>query len=106
MAGVRACLHRLSREANTGRGGIRGGVAPERDVGEAGADGGERRREAQFYRRGDEPRIQGRAGWALAADPERLRLNDYVPARSQLSDRKSTRLNSSHSPISYAGFCL
>src|SRR6266478_8615280 len=29
-----------------------------------------------------------------------------APARSQTGDRKSTRLNSSHSQISYAVFCL
>src|SRR5256886_7663961 len=29
-----------------------------------------------------------------------------LPARQRLGDRKSTRLNSSHSQISYAVFCL
>src|SRR2546430_7065260 len=29
-----------------------------------------------------------------------------LPSRSEMKDRKSTRLNSSHSQISYAVFCL
>src|SRR5438270_8604562 len=37
------------------------------------------------------------------ADPERLL---HLPSRGALRDRKSTRLNSSHSQISYAVFCL
>src|SRR2546430_6853940 len=46
-----------------------------------------------------------------SAPRRRLRLSRHdpspesVPARA-LSDRKSTRLNSSHSQISYAVFCL
>src|SRR2546430_6126468 len=43
-------------------------------------------------------------------DIERRELHDAIPgAAAQLairSDRKSTRLNSSHSQISYAVFCL
>src|SRR5438874_9009448 len=39
-----------------------------------------------------------------------VRVDDLVPGRSDmrqnLSDRKSTRLNSSHVEISYAVFCL
>src|SRR2546430_2964174 len=33
-------------------------------------------------------------------------VNAQTPARPHLQDRKSTRLNSSHSQISYAVFCL
>src|SRR5260221_3488212 len=33
-------------------------------------------------------------------------LRDLVPAAQVLRDRKSTRLNSSHTVISYAVFCL
>src|SRR2546430_11466460 len=36
----------------------------------------------------------------------RLRVADAVVGLEQLQDRKSTRLNSSHSQISYAVFCL
>src|SRR2546430_8114722 len=35
-----------------------------------------------------------------------LRLQTLTLARKRCSDRKSTRLNSSHSQISYAVFCL
>src|SRR5437899_6401734 len=49
------------------------------------------------------PGIGGGASWAGAAfDPDTGRL--YVT--SVTSDRKSTRLNSSHLGISYAVFCL
>src|SRR5690625_1056036 len=48
---------------------------------------------------------------ALAADPPILLMDEPFSAvdpvvRSQLQDRKSTRLNSSHVAISYAVFCL
>src|SRR2546430_12528886 len=36
----------------------------------------------------------------------RLESREPSDAREADRDRKSTRLNSSHSPISYAGFCL
>src|SRR5688572_33321161 len=39
---------------------------------------------------------------ALALKPQKPRM----PAQRALPDRKSTRLNSSHSQISYAVFCL
>src|SRR5438309_6386319 len=43
----------------------------------------------------------------LAADLDPLRLTRRdVPADLTAEDRKSTRLNSSHSSISYAVFCL
>src|SRR2546430_2883530 len=44
-------------------------------------------------------------GWSALVDP----LYESSPAtlpHTQLLDRKSTRLNSSHSQISYAVFCL
>src|SRR5438034_1422092 len=37
---------------------------------------------------------------------ERLRQGRDAPARRRVRDRKSTRLNSSHTVISYAVFCL
>src|SRR5205085_7312590 len=40
--------------------------------------------------------------WRLAIE----RATSPDPARKRLADRKSTRLNSSHSQISYAVFCL
>src|SRR2546430_12564269 len=43
---------------------------------------------------------RGRNGWAPAARERRDRGGACT------GDRKSTRLNSSHSPISYAVFCL
>src|SRR2546427_4712283 len=46
-------------------------------------------------------RTAGRA----APDPHADLAQDR-PARARLRDRKSTRLNSSHSQISYAVFCL
>src|SRR5688572_33246487 len=39
-------------------------------------------------------------------DPERRRAGRVAPGAQALADRKSTRLNSSHSQISYAVFCL
>src|SRR5688572_31607921 len=50
-----------------------------------------------------EPGSQARAGgcrFDLVVDPDRQ------PCRPLVQDRKSTRLNSSHSQISYAVFCL
>src|SRR2546427_4808273 len=44
---------------------------------------------------------------SLIASPETLQTSFVPPARwVWLPDRKSTRLNSSHSQISYAVFCL
>src|SRR2546430_9202142 len=45
-----------------------------------------------------------RASWRLRAAHERA--GDGRRARARGQDRKSTRLNSSHSQISYAVFCL
>src|SRR2546430_9234906 len=42
---------------------------------------------------------------SLAADGKAILIPGY-PIDPLLSDRKSTRLNSSHSQISYAVFCL
>src|SRR2546427_13282443 len=36
----------------------------------------------------------------------RVRIGERPPGQQLLEDRKSTRLNSSHSQISYAVFCL
>src|SRR2546430_12462350 len=49
----------------------------------------------------------GTAGAALTFEcvKHTLRLTEYY-RRSRTGDRKSTRLNSSHSQISYAVFCL
>src|SRR2546430_9455779 len=40
------------------------------------------------------------------ADPDTLIVADGTSCRHQIQDRKSTRLNSSHSQISYAVCCL
>src|SRR5688572_31606520 len=42
----------------------------------------------------------------LEADVRRARGSEHREIRSRRGDRKSTRLNSSHSQISYAVFCL
>src|SRR5688572_30961389 len=41
-----------------------------------------------------------------APDPKRLPIVATMEAKAAIVDRKSTRLNSSHSQISYAVFCL
>src|SRR5688572_31248422 len=49
------------------------------------------------------------SGGASLAPPDRYTEATLAPAQVELSgagDRKSTRLNSSHSQISYAVFCL
>src|SRR2546427_6472574 len=43
---------------------------------------------------------------ALASFSDRCKARAFSPEKSFLADRKSTRLNSSHSQISYAVFCL
>src|SRR5688572_32187337 len=43
---------------------------------------------------------------AFRADPELVELLPRVAGLGLVQDRKSTRLNSSHSQISYAVFCL
>src|SRR2546427_4368909 len=52
-------------------------------------------------------RIQVKGLWIeLAPERNYLFLGDLVGTRGTNRDRKSTRLNSSHSQISYAVFCL
>src|SRR3712207_9343947 len=51
------------------------------------------------------------AVWPSSPTPSRIRSKAGMPfvpknSRSSSSDRKSTRLNSSHANISYAVFCL
>src|SRR2546427_8807084 len=48
----------------------------------------------------------GPADQARLGDPARLGRDEPDRAQGRREDRKSTRLNSSHSQISYAGFCL
>src|SRR2546427_5721384 len=43
---------------------------------------------------------------APSGDDPAARVDGALPARRRRADRKSTRLNSSHSQISYAVFCL
>src|SRR3712207_8779558 len=43
---------------------------------------------------------------ALAIEPENTRYLEMLGEALEASDRKSTRLNSSHANISYAVFCL
>src|SRR5438309_7777662 len=45
------------------------------------------------------------AAWELERAREHIEQGDFANA-ARLLDRKSTRLNSSHSSISYAVFCL
>src|SRR5690242_21487768 len=50
---------------------------------------------------------QGMESWNFSlVDPDNRRPLDFTHLKNQLSDRKSTRLNSSHMSISYAVFCL
>src|SRR3712207_7293678 len=51
------------------------------------------------------PRSKGRTAGRAPADGSG-RSGAGVPGVSEISDRKSTRLNSSHANISYAVFCL
>src|SRR5688572_32513827 len=47
--------------------------------------------------------VPGARRWTLCCDPA---VPPYPGLRRECGDRKSTRLNSSHSQISYAVFCL
>src|SRR5256886_15260079 len=52
-------------------------------------------------------RVKDLARWLLALDPNDVRgISAASDAQLNQLDRKSTRLNSSHSQISYAVFCL
>src|SRR5258705_2304587 len=55
-------------------------------------------------------RVDNQAGDFIFIEPdvphEVFNLSDSEPVRLKTSDRKSTRLNSSHLGISYAVFCL
>src|SRR2546427_5934193 len=55
--------------------------------------------QARLGLQGQLQRLDGQAGARAAGNLQRLHLQG-------LQDRKSTRLNSSHSQISYAVFCL
>src|SRR5688572_31373316 len=46
------------------------------------------------------------AGWIIDGSIEECGPARSMAAKKQIGDRKSTRLNSSHSQISYAVFCL
>src|SRR3712207_7424354 len=72
-----------------------GDQQPERDDATA---------ELGAVRGGAAPRLR-RAG-ALAGGGLGVRLVEAVRHHVDKEDRKSTRLNSSHANISYAGFCL
>src|SRR5947207_12595571 len=55
----------------------------------------------------ERPRLGNAPGPGRAARPRRARGGpDPLEARFERIDRKSTRLNSSHTVISYAVFCL
>src|SRR2546427_1592727 len=49
---------------------------------------------------------EGASGLSRLATPARVALHEDRNLRLAVRDRKSTRLNSSHSQISYAVFCL
>src|SRR5438309_7938986 len=70
---------------------------------EGGVGRGRRRPCRRAFRAPDGARLRGRArGRALALGGKR----EPGGSRRRRRDRKSTRLNSSHSSISYAVFCL
>src|SRR5256886_9648249 len=61
-----------------------------------------------FPQPADDPRLRERAGVHLLGPSQQLERSGIPAAwsRQPVQDRKSTRLNSSHSQISYAVFCL
>src|SRR5438552_7255888 len=52
------------------------------------------------------PALAGFRGWSIFMDCDMLCRADLAGLESEIEDRKSTRLNSSHQIISYAVFCL
>src|SRR5207245_11801212 len=62
--------------------------------------------ESSGARRDRTCRSRSRRSRAARARPENLRRRNTPCDRRRASDRKSTRLNSSHGSISYAVFCL
>src|SRR5690349_23671869 len=46
------------------------------------------------------------ARWGRSGAPDAFAVELFPPGSDEISDRKSTRLNSSHVEISYAVFCL
>src|SRR5438874_10040572 len=65
---------------------------------------GRRRRQEGLQRRGE--RAGSRQLRQLCRPSGRVRLDPGAKRLTELTDRKSTRLNSSHVEISYAVFCL
>src|SRR5689334_24681543 len=59
-----------------------------------------------LFRSGEPPGVLADALKWLPGTPEPARFTTRAEALAWLEDRKSTRLNSSHSSISYAVFCL
>ena len=51
-------------------------------------------------------KVKERLGIAVEAAKQRGEALDHILFSGPPGDRKSTRLNSSHKPISYAVFCL
>src|SRR5688572_32607671 len=68
--------------------------------------GGETRKREVGQQPSDEPGRRCAAGHAWLMGAKRAGLAHAAARRWGLRDRKSTRLNSSHSQISYAVFCL
>src|SRR5688572_31958938 len=60
----------------------------------------------ESHRTGDHRAKKDRRDKPIEAQSRRLPCGDLRMARESAEDRKSTRLNSSHSQISYAVFCL
>ena len=48
----------------------------------------------------DDDEIRDQMKWALASEYQMLEASDRIAALAQVRDRKSTRLNSSHIPLS------
>src|SRR5262245_34164680 len=63
-------------------------------------------RKLRLVNRAGERLLARAAEQLLGRDAEELRLNDCLEGEAARTDRKSTRMNSSHLGISYAVFCL